>query len=49
MDAARGVLDTCVLARNEVKDAFGLYDAKGRYHAPPDPAATGPTSGTIAS
>ncbi len=47
VDAARSVLDTCVMGIHEVKDSFGLY-AKGRYHAPPDPAATGPASGTIA-
>jgi hypothetical protein len=43
VDAASGVVDRCVLARNDAKDSWGLYMKRAGYHAPPDrEAATVP-------
>src|SRR5687768_14359508 len=40
VDAARGVLDTCVLTRNDAKDSFELYLRRHPTHRPQrDPAA----------
>ena len=56
VDAARGVLDACYLARHDAKDGYGAY-IKGRTHRPPEGSdaydahrawSSGVTSGQIA-